>query len=344
MEIYHQKVEEAKKSSLPSEDKELPSFSLGLTQLNKDYDDIDAQNADMPNFSLGISQVDTENNEDASHTHHHANVYATPSRMNHTVSNLQGNVCNLIFAERAEETTEMMNFENFPKRQLEKDPGILLSLFWRSNPNKMRRVSVRERLLSDYVFMPAVDNRDDSKIMVDIDDFVMCSREELKTMNVNTYVDCKIIDAWAAMLNALLDNDRHGFEKDKPLNDFIERLDDEFAIQSISISELKNTKLVRARDIPKWPVEVLSMPWQDSSNGYDCAIYCMRHMQTYYGDKGKWEVGLDLKRSKEQLQTYRIKYLAEILMSELKNCRDEVLKDANEMYKIARASSPNRKA
>lgn len=47
-------------------------------------------------------------------------------------------------------------------------------------------------------------------------------------------------------------------------------------------------------DIPQ--TRVLRMPWQDHRNGNDCAIFTMKHMETYQGSDKDWEIGIDLKK------------------------------------------------
>lgn len=47
-------------------------------------------------------------------------------------------------------------------------------------------------------------------------------------------------------------------------------------------------------EIPR--TNVLQMPWQDNKNADDCAIFTMKHMETYQGTAKGWDIGIDLKK------------------------------------------------
>ncbi|XP_031121055.1 uncharacterized protein LOC116024304 [Ipomoea triloba] len=64
-------------------------------------------------------------------------------------------------------------------------------------------------------------------------------------------------------------------------------------------------------------VQYMEMPWQNEENAVDCAVYTMRHMQTYTGTSiADWDARLT--RGQEDytfLTSLRPKYAATILMS-----------------------------
>jgi len=78
---------------------------------------------------------------------------------------------------------------------------------------------------------------------------------------------------------------------------------------------LKSRKLTTLADAVSKIVPVkLEMNWRDQDNANDCAIYTMRHMETYDG-KGLagWDAGFRPETSTKTLKNLRIKYLARIL-------------------------------
>ena len=83
------------------------------------------------------------------------------------------------------------------------------------------------------------------------------------------------------------------------------------------------------------PVRV-EMRWRTRRNKVDYAIFCMRHMETYMGDKTlKWDCGLP-KESQEKiikLVSLHRKYLAEILLSDINMCRKKIIGQAEKLAK-----------
>ncbi|KAL6581057.1 hypothetical protein OROMI_006980 [Orobanche minor] len=78
-------------------------------------------------------------------------------------------------------------------------------------------------------------------------------------------------------------------------------------------------------------VEVVSLPWVEHDNQYDCGIYTMRHMETYMGEMGKkWMHGLN-RKSRKQLRYLRARYCASIAASECNEQKNEIV-DLSESY------------
>ncbi|KAL9242007.1 hypothetical protein vseg_016054 [Gypsophila vaccaria] len=65
------------------------------------------------------------------------------------------------------------------------------------------------------------------------------------------------------------------------------------------------------------------MKWLDESNDCDCAIYTMRHMETYQGDLKEWDAGLEKGKFKA-LKNLRIKYAYDIVAFEKNELKSEV--------------------
>ena len=80
----------------------------------------------------------------------------------------------------------------------------------------------------------------------------------------------------------------------------------------------KNVCKIKAsliKDKMKVPVQRFEMPWRDGTNKQDCALYVMRHMETYYGNgMDGWETGLKIK-DKSIFEVMRIRYCNTILDS-----------------------------
>ncbi|CAH1423565.1 unnamed protein product [Lactuca virosa] len=75
-------------------------------------------------------------------------------------------------------------------------------------------------------------------------------------------------------------------------------------------------------------LERVNMNWRTRDNHVDCGVFCMRHMETYMGDKTvNWTCGLP-KESKQQqsvLNELRIKYLTKILLSDTNTYRSKII-------------------
>ena len=81
----------------------------------------------------------------------------------------------------------------------------------------------------------------------------------------------------------------------------------------------------------------LTMPWRTVYNKVDCGVFAMRHMESYFGEKGsKWKCGLPKEGGSQEkiLEKLRMKYAAAILTSEINTKRDDVLKAAYEYQKV----------
>ena len=69
----------------------------------------------------------------------------------------------------------------------------------------------------------------------------------------------------------------------------------------------------------------LELDWHDHSNPNDCAIYTMRHMETYEGaGLAGWTAGFNSGRSADALKNLRIKYLSQILYSKINVRKDKI--------------------
>nr|GMD40418.1 uncharacterized protein LOC109153493 [Ipomoea batatas] len=98
---------------------------------------------------------------------------------------------------------------------------------------------------------------------------------------------------------------------------------------------LGTKKIALARKMRQMTVQYVEMPWQNEENAVDCAIYSMRHMQTYAGTSIEdWNSGLDGgPEDNAFLTSLRAKYAATILMSETNTLLPEVTNAAREIYK-----------
>ena len=54
-------------------------------------------------------------------------------------------------------------------------------------------------------------------------------------------------------------------------------------VQHLKHEMLKTVKAVR-----------LKIPWRIAVNFTDCGIFCMRHMESYFGEGEKWQSGLNV--------------------------------------------------
>ncbi|CAI9111815.1 OLC1v1012138C1 [Oldenlandia corymbosa var. corymbosa] len=79
----------------------------------------------------------------------------------------------------------------------------------------------------------------------------------------------------------------------------------------------KKNKIKIHRDENEVKTRFLKLKWQDNSNRNDCAVYTMRHMETYQGHSAGWDPGFTgvTNQDQQMLNLLRIKYLAEILSS-----------------------------
>ena len=67
------------------------------------------------------------------------------------------------------------------------------------------------------------------------------------------------------------------------------------------------------------------MPWQDNKNKTDCGIYAMRHLENFDGED-KWLSGINRKNAKAKLHLLRLKYIVEIIHSDINDLKDEMVR------------------
>ncbi|KAK1364384.1 hypothetical protein POM88_039945 [Heracleum sosnowskyi] len=80
----------------------------------------------------------------------------------------------------------------------------------------------------------------------------------------------------------------------------------------------------------------LTMPCQTLQNNTDCGVFLMRHMETYKGDKKKWDTQFKEEGQlgqREQLVRLRIKYTDAMLTSHINEKRNFVIRESNFLYK-----------
>ncbi|KAJ9540989.1 hypothetical protein OSB04_027495 [Centaurea solstitialis] len=93
----------------------------------------------------------------------------------------------------------------------------------------------------------------------------------------------------------------------------------------------------RVRKLDKAKPQREQMNWRTTTNNVDCTIFMMRHMETYMGEKvKKWECGFaqECVTQKTQLDNLRHKYVARILLSDLNEKNELVLKKNEKFCKI----------
>lgn len=87
-------------------------------------------------------------------------------------------------------------------------------------------------------------------------------------------------------------------------------------------------------------IERLKMPCRNEENKVDCAMYAMRHMETYMGQKVKdWKIGLK-NNSIKQLRFLRGKYCRALLTSEVNDLNEDNIKNATTYYSLACEQGP----
>ncbi|GJS46565.1 hypothetical protein Tco_0596686 [Tanacetum coccineum] len=76
------------------------------------------------------------------------------------------------------------------------------------------------------------------------------------------------------------------------------------------------------------------MPWRTTYNVVDCGSFVMRHMEMYNGS-GIWLNNMKNEKAgqKSQINFFRAKYLAKILLLPYNMSKKELLKEANEEWK-----------
>ncbi|KAJ9548708.1 LOW QUALITY PROTEIN: hypothetical protein OSB04_021251 [Centaurea solstitialis] len=97
-----------------------------------------------------------------------------------------------------------------------------------------------------------------------------------------------------------------------------------YNVHKVFVEALKIIKDERANKLLKAKQKIQKMSWR-TSNQVDCGIFAMRHMETFMGGNLlKWHCGFDQEGDKQKLQIeyLRIKYVSEILLSNV-NCNKE---------------------
>nr|GMD52411.1 uncharacterized protein LOC109150699 isoform X6 [Ipomoea batatas] len=92
----------------------------------------------------------------------------------------------------------------------------------------------------------------------------------------------------------------------------------------------KKGQLVRAATVRNLKPTRMRMGWLDSKNKVDCAMYAMRHMETFMGQPCKqWHCGLET-RTGPLLQGLRRKYLRDILMADINMHKEWIMERTSE--------------
>ncbi|GKD59581.1 hypothetical protein Tco_1297090 [Tanacetum coccineum] len=76
------------------------------------------------------------------------------------------------------------------------------------------------------------------------------------------------------------------------------------------------------------------MNWRTTKNAVDCGLFVMRHMEMYNGS-GVWINNMKNEKEgqKSEINFFRAKYLAKILLLPYNTSKEELLKEANEKWK-----------
>lgn len=86
----------------------------------------------------------------------------------------------------------------------------------------------------------------------------------------------------------------------------------DFFIQFLIKNEMES-KAEPFKDAQKVKTERLEMPWRDDDNKIDCAIFLMRHMETYFGNGLEdWDTQL-IAGEIQQIRNMRVKYCSSII-------------------------------
>ena len=88
---------------------------------------------------------------------------------------------------------------------------------------------------------------------------------------------------------------------------------------------IENNMTDLSQNIKKSPYKVIPLDWATSTNKEDSGVYMMRHMETYFGRKGRdWDIGFT-PRGLKILQVLRGRYCEAMLTSESnKKCMDMI--------------------
>nr|KAJ0228453.1 hypothetical protein LSAT_V11C100010090 [Lactuca sativa] len=89
------------------------------------------------------------------------------------------------------------------------------------------------------------------------------------------------------------------------------------------LKEINHVKANEMADKNLTPIRLI-MPWRTVYNKKDCGVFAMRHMESYFGEKGsKWKCGLPKEGTSQEkiLEKLRMKYTTTILTSEINTKR-----------------------
>ncbi|KAJ9551858.1 hypothetical protein OSB04_015903 [Centaurea solstitialis] len=106
-------------------------------------------------------------------------------------------------------------------------------------------------------------------------------------------------------------------------------------VQKVFVTVLKQLNDGRFKKLNKAKPKREKMSWRTLGNHVDCAVFMMRHMETYMGQSMKdWDCGLadEGKTQKSQLVNLRHKYVGKMLLSDLNVKKNLVLEG---MHKFA---------
>ncbi|KAL1805132.1 hypothetical protein ACET3Z_028200 [Daucus carota] len=194
---------------------------------------------------------------------------------------------------------------------------------------------------------------------------VRCIKEHLQTLKPTQSVYYSVIDTWATMLN-----DTEKYKSDKSplrlfctIGDLIFSIDEkkrfpetfpsfckgmDKILDTFSIEKIENTDMhshfcnylndkVNAsysKRIRKLKPVYLTMPWQTLYNSSDCAVFLMRHMETFKGDPKNWNTELSVEgpHQHNQLMKMRVKFITAILTSHLNELKDNIIQEASGMF------------
>lgn len=89
---------------------------------------------------------------------------------------------------------------------------------------------------------------------------------------------------------------------------------------------------LKALSMRRVPIDRMKMSWRNIKNKVDCAVYAMRHMETFMGQKVKeWDIGL-MKDHSKQLLYLRAKYCRVLLTCEINMHRDRNMAEAKAKF------------
>ncbi|MFS7948453.1 hypothetical protein Hanom_Chr06g00560191 [Helianthus anomalus] len=105
---------------------------------------------------------------------------------------------------------------------------------------------------------------------------------------------------------------------------------------------LRIQKHPMANTMKSVPIVRQKMDRRTKSNGIDCGIFSMRHMEAYMGQFTGWECGLVKEDApneiqQKQLNDLKIKYIAKILLHSQNENRKKLVKSLNKFLEFGAA-------